>query len=168
MAAKTVKRKAMMISVLVLLLIVAVDQVHSCAELSDDDEYINSKQRQSLLKLFEEAIMNDNYTLWKLQQIYFNPNSRQSSGQVCLAVYVNAQTIANLSCTCPRLSQKVAAFHGSSGYWHFDSFYELQLFHDVSGTSQLAKFLTKSGCTSLFYAMDPTVYSIMKTTVKKR
>ena len=57
---------------------------------------------QTLIGLFESALTNDSYTLWQLRQIYFNPDSNQSPGQVCLSVTIYVDTIAadpSRSCT---------------------------------------------------------------------
>ena len=148
------------IVIALLVITVIVPQVHSCTEYYDKDDKI--KQKQMLLGLFEEAIMNNDDTLWKLQQVYFNPDSNQSPEQVCLSVSVVADTIVDPSCPCG--NQKGPAFENSD-QWHFNSYYHLQLFEDGSDhdTSELARLMTKSGSTGVFYAVDPSFFSIMKT-----
>ena len=51
------------------------------------------------------------------------------------------------------------------GMWYFDSYYELhqQVDDDISDTQELAKLITSSGSTSVFYSFDPSFYSIMQT-----
>ena len=39
-------------------------------------------QVQKLIGLFEETLVNDNDSLWELQQTFFNPDSKQSPKQV--------------------------------------------------------------------------------------
>ena len=171
MAVKTITEcRAVVIALLILC--VAVDEVHSCVEFRKDevDEYYEeyekykTKQRQKLLKLFEAAIVSNNSTLWKLQQIYFNPDSNQSPEQVCLSVFVTVNTITNPNCTCNhQKGQAFAKYDDVPNQWRFNSYYELQLANDVSEPSELAELMTKSGSTGVFYAFDPSFYSIMKT-----
>ena len=44
------------------------------------------------LGLFETALVKNEHILWQLQQIYFNPDSNQSPGQVSLSVFVTLDT----------------------------------------------------------------------------
>lgn len=161
MAAKIVQYSAIVIALLVLGMIVT--QVRSCTYtdyVDEDDE--KTKQRQMLLELFKEAIMNNDDTLWKLQQIYFNPNSNQSPGQVCISIFVNADI---LDPSCPCNNQKGPAFENELDQWYFNTYYELQLADDASDhdTSELARLMTESGSTSIFYSFDPSFHSITKT-----
>lgn len=150
MAAKIVQFSAV-VTVLLVLSVQAVAQDY------------DADQRQMLFGLFETALVNDSYALWQLQHIFFNPDAKQSPEQVCLSIFVRVDSIANPDRSCD--SQNGAAFDGSPGEWHFDSYYELQqqVADDASDTSELAKLMTKSGSTGVFYAMDPSFYSIMKT-----
>jgi hypothetical protein len=158
------------IMIILLVLSVAVAQVYSCTEY--DDAYVKTEHRQKLIGLFKEAIMNDRYTqsLWKLQQIYFNPDSNQSPGQVCLSVLVTVDTIVDPSCPCS--NQKGPAFENNApglinSDWYSNTYYELELAdaYDASDgdTSELAKLMTESGSSGVFYAFDPSFYSIMQT-----
>ena len=63
MAAKIVQHSAVVIALLVLGTSVAVAQVYY--------------DRKMLLDLFETALHNDSDTLWRLQQTFFNPDSKQ-------------------------------------------------------------------------------------------
>ena len=162
MAAKIVQYSAIVIALLVLSVTVA--QVYSCTEYYDEDG--KTKQRQMLLGMFEKAIMSDSYALWKLQQIYFNPDFKHSPGQVCITVFVAVHTIANPLCACTNQNGPAFVFDELvTDPWHFNSYYELQLADDGSDhdTSELAKLMTESGSTSVFYTFDPSFYSIMKT-----
>ena len=117
---------------------------------------------QMLLGLFETALVNDSDTLQTLQEIYYNPNSKQSPENVCLSIFIAVDTIANPDCPCGRDGP---AFDGHPGEWYFDSYFELQqqVADDASDTSELAKLITRSGSNSIFYAMDPSFFSIVKT-----
>ena len=157
MVAKIIQCSAVAMTVLSVVS-VAMAQVDSCTDYQDDVG--KSRQRQLLLELFEEA-MNDSYTRWKLQQIYFNPDSNHSPGKVCLTAFVTVETIANPHCPCTY--QHGPAFASDAYQWHFNSYYELQLADDTSDTSELAKLMTESGSTSVFYTFDPSFFSILKT-----
>ena len=118
---------------------------------------------QKLIALFEEALVNDSYNLWILQQIFFNPNSNQSPRQVCLSVFATVGTIANPESDYRDCFDDGAFIKYEGVEWHFDSYYELQQVADASDvTSELATLMSKSGSTSVFYTMDPTFYYIMQ------
>jgi hypothetical protein len=63
MAAKIVQRSAVAIALLVL---------STSRAIADDYE------RKMLLRLFEQALVNDSDNLWWLQKIFYNPDSKQS------------------------------------------------------------------------------------------
>jgi hypothetical protein len=151
MATKTVQRSVVVVLIALVLLSVAVAQGY-------DDAGPSSSQK--LIVLFETALVDDSANLWKLQQIYFNPqHSRQSPGKVCLSVFVTV-TIAN-----PDYCFDAAFVNNQlQGKLQFNSYYELhqQAVDDDSDTSELATLMTKSGITGMFYTMDQTFYSIMK------
>ena len=142
--------------------VVIVSLIFSVAIAQDYD----TDQRQMLFGLFETALVNDNYALWKLQQIFFNPDSKQSPEQVCLMVSVKVDTIEYPDNVCDHRNGPafIGVPAGSDWYYEFDSYYELQqqVADDASDTSELAKLITKSGSTSVFYSFDPSFYSIMK------
>ena len=81
MAAKIVQHSAVVIALLVLSTSGAVAQ----------DEY----DRKMLLDLFETALLNNSDALWILQNIFFNPGSKQSPETVCLSVSILVQDIAH-------------------------------------------------------------------------
>ena len=111
------------------------------------------------------AILDGNYsyTRWKLQQIYFNPDSKYSPGKVCLTAVVAVESIVNPYCPCTYQHGPAFVRDELQTYqWHFNSYYELQLADDTSDTSELAKLMTESGSTSVFYAFDPSFFSILK------
>ena len=142
-----VKHSTIVITLLVLSLSGAVAQDRDTAG-----------RRQKLIALFKTALVNDSYNLWMLQQVFFNPDSNQSPGLVCLAIFVMVDTIAD-----PYGCLDSGAFINDGFGWQFDSYYELhQHVADASDvTSELATLISKSGSTSMFYTMDPTFYSIM-------
>jgi hypothetical protein len=149
MAAKIVQCSVVVIALFVLSVAVAQDHDHDL--------------RQKLIVLFETALVNDSYNVWKLQQLFFNPDSMQSPEQVCLSVSVIVDTIANPAADyCDNYGAFIKV--NVDYEWHFDSYYELhqQVADDINDTSELATLMTKSGSTSMFYTMDPTFYSIMK------
>ena len=152
MGAKIVEY-SLVVTALLVQFSVVIAQEYPCYEIN----------QQMLLGLFEAALTGDSDTLWELQQIYFNPDSNQSPGQVCLSVTIHVDTIANPHCPC--MYQNGPAFDGFPDNWYFDSYYELQLHvaDDVSDTSELANLMTKSGIIVVFYVFDPPFYSIMKT-----
>ena len=140
-------------------------------------------RRHELSKLFEEALVSSSDSLWKLQQIYFDPSSDQSPALIYLSVSVTINNITNNTCWCNQttaicdmpVSDTNAAFdlyycsecntynsyyctESHYGQWMFFSSYILQ----PSSSSQLAELMTTSGSTNVFYAIDPSFYSIMK------
>ena len=78
MAAKIVQRS---VALLVLSTSVAVAQYYN--------------DRQMLLDLFETALRNDSDALWTLQEVFFDPDSKQSPEKVCLSVSVSVKDIAH-------------------------------------------------------------------------
>ena len=159
MAAKIVQRSVEVITLLVLStrLNVAVTQ----------DEY----ERKMLLGLFETALLNDNDVLWTLQEIFFNPDSKQSPENVCLSVSISVEDIAdpvNKHCDDysdnPEMSQAFI-YDDLWRTWYFNSYYELQQQVDdgESDTQELINLIKYSGSTSIFYSFDPSFYSIMQT-----
>jgi hypothetical protein len=160
MAAKIVQRSAVLIALLVLSTSVAVAQHYY------DDE------RKMLLGLFETALLNDSDALWMLQEIFFNPDSKQSPENVCLSVSISVGDIANndYDIVCDDFeseSSRQPAFVNKdfSDGMVFNSYYELhqQVADDVSDTQELANLITNSGSTGVFYSFDPSFYSIMQT-----
>ena len=120
----------------------------------------------TLVGLFETALLNNSDALRTLQEIFFNPDSKQSPEKVCLSVSVSVDDIiANNDYYCD--NEKWAAFvhDNDSGMWFFNSYYELhqQVNNDASDTQELANLITSSGTTSVFYSFDPSFYSIMQT-----
>ena len=128
--------------------------------------------RKMLLDLFETALLNDSDALWTLQEIFFNPDSKHSPEKVCLSVSVSVDDIAYpWSVHCdeflddPATEMQQTFVHDyDSLVWSFNSYYELhQVADDASDTQELAKLITKSGSTSVFFSFDPSFYSIMQT-----
>ena len=133
-----------------------------------------------LSKVFEEALVNSGDALWKLQQIYFNPSSdHPSPALVSLSVVVTANDIIddqcnelNRNCTCfdffgigDLAFEECSPFESddcSSGQWIFyQSYCQLQTFSP--GSSNLERLLATSEIlNNVFFAFDPTLYSIMK------
>ena len=132
----------------------------------------DNMMKQRLNMLFEEALMNSSESLYVLQNLYFNP--KQSPEQVCISVTVTVENIVDLDPDHYRCSEyRGPAFNCPDdistptrycGQLQFTSVYELQLqtVSDESSTSQLTKLLTKSGSTGVFYAFDPSFYTLMK------
>ena len=121
-------------------------------------------QVQKLIGLFEETLVNDNDSLWELQQTFFNPDSKQSPKQVCLSVFFRADAIANPDVIyCDDIEFDPLPAFDYDGY--FGSYYvlEQQVADDASDSSELATLMVESGSTGMFYVMDPTFFSIMKT-----
>lgn len=120
-----------------------------------------------LYKLFEEALINSNESLYQLQQVYFNPKVKQGPGTVCAYVNITVNCIIVTESNC---SYDHPAFECPGGYnrtncsglWSLYSTYLLQLSNDEGGMSQLTNILTTSGSTGVLFAFDPFFYTIMK------
>ena len=114
-------------------------------------------QVQTLMSLFEEGLVNTSENLFNLRQLYFNP-FKYSPASVCLYVSV---TVDNITDSSPFYCTE--AFQCFDFSWTFESMYVLQLSSDdsQSGTLQLNDLLTSLGIT-VFFAFDPTFYTIMK------
>ena len=123
-----------------------------------------------LSKLFEEALVNSGDALWKLQQIYFNPSSGQSSISVYLNVWVTVNDIIfddrcsydNVLNGCPDAFDQCSEYfyYCDRGQWIFRSYYQLQpAFPD---SSNLARLTASESLGPVFFAFDPTFYSTMK------
>ena len=137
----------------------------TCSVAVAQDSYADSMQK--LIGLFEEALVTDNDSLWALQKTFYNPDSKQSPKQVCLSAFVTVNTIAdpyNYACDEPAFVHNGLPPYAGS-LWHFNSYYELeqQVADDASDSSELATLMVESGSTGMFYTMDPTFFSIMKT-----
>ena len=127
-----------------------------------------------LSKLFEEALVNSGDALWKLQQIYFNPSSGQSPTLVYLNVWVTVNDIIfdrcsydnvlNGTCSCLDAFDQCSEYFNycDRGQWIFQSYpyYQLQLAFPDS--SNLARLTASGSLRFIFFAFDPTFYSIMK------
>ena len=82
---------------------------------------------------------------------------------MCLTAFVAVESITNPHCPCTHQHGPAFARDEFPIYqWHFNSYYELQLADDTSDTSELAKLMTESGSTSVFYTFDPSFFSILK------
>ena len=158
MVAKLVQHSAVVIALLVLGTIAsgAVAQVYY--------------DRKMLLDLFETALLNDNDALWTLQEIFFDPNSKQSPEKVWLLASISVEDIADPeSDYCERVrfvagSAFVRGYDNTSGIWVFNSYYELhQQVDDASDTQELANLIASLGSTNMFYSFDPSFYAIVKT-----
>ena len=158
MAAKIIQRSIVVIALLILSTSGAVAQYYD--------------GRKMLLDLFETALLNDSYTLWTLQKIFFNPDSKQSPEKVCLSVSISVEDIADpeREYYCDDFSDdsemwQAFVYDNFSGTWFSNSYYELhqQVDDDISDTQELANLITSSGSTSIFYSFDPSFYSIMQT-----
>ena len=128
--------------------------------------------RRKLFRLFETALLNDDDILWTLQDIYYNPDSKQSPEKVYLSVYISVDAIAyhpeDVMCYPDGgKSTEMPAFvyDDTSEKWFFYSQYELQqqIADDSGNASELANLMMQSGSTSVFYSFDPSFYSIMTT-----
>ena len=124
----------------------------------------------TLFDLFEAALLNDRDALRTLQEIFFNPNSKQSPEKVCLSVSISVEDIADPEsdyCEFRSSQAFVRGYDDTSGMtlWVFNSYYELhqQVDDGESDTQELANLITSSGSTSVFYSFDPSFYSIMQT-----
>jgi hypothetical protein len=124
----------------------------------------NDYERQMLLDLFETALLDNSDALWTLQKIFFNPSSKQSPEKVCLSVSISVDDIANNDYYCGKRGPAFVKDEFSDGMV-FNSYYELhqQVADDDSDTQELAKLITNSGSTGVFYSFDPSFYSIMQT-----
>ena len=126
-----------------------------------------------LRNLFEEALVNSSESLYRLQQIYFNPTSIRSPSPFCLNVNITVDNIRNLDsshcnsfydsafdcCNCyPNCSELTP----NCSKWCFTRGYELKLAEFESYSSQLSDLLTSSGITSVFNAFDPSFYTTIK------
>ena len=158
MAAKIVQRSAVVTALLVLSTRGAVAQY-------------SNYDRKTLLGLFETALFNDSDALWTLQEIFFNPDSKQSPEKVCLSFSISVEDIADpeseycdYDSDDPEMWQAFV-YDDFSDTWFFNSYYELhqQVDDGESDTQELAKLITKSGSTGVFYSFDPSFYSIMQT-----
>ena len=157
MAAKLVQRSAVVIALLVLSTSGAAAQYY----------YYDKKM---LFELFETALLNDTYgSLQTLQEIFFNPGSKQSPEKVRLSVSISVEDIADPECCDydPDDMGPAFVYDDSSGtvMWYFNSYYELQQQVDdgISDTKELANLITNSGSAVVFYSFDPSFYSIMQT-----
>ena len=150
MAAKIVQCIALLVLSTRLSVAVAQDQ--------DSDEH----ERKMLLDLFETALLNDSDALWTLQNIFFNPDSKQSPEKVCLSVSISVDGIEYNKHESENFYKKSAFVYDN--LWHFKSYYELhqQVDDDISDTSELANLISRSGSAGVFYSFDPSFYSIMK------
>ena len=58
-------------------------------------QFYDDTIRKMLLGLFETALRNDSDALWTLQEIFFDPGSKQSPETVCLSVSISVEDIAD-------------------------------------------------------------------------
>ena len=119
-----------------------------------------------LFAQFETALLDDSDALQTLQEIFFNPDSKQSPEKVCLSVSVSVDDIDDSFCGDSEKHGPAFVYDDSSGtgMWYFNSYFELhQQVDDASDTLELANLITSSGSTSVFYSFDPSFYSIMQT-----
>ena len=122
---------------------------------SDD---LNDEINLELLHLYEEALVNNNLSLYRLRKLYFNPSpyTYMYSSSFCLQVFITVNNISGPRATSENCN---AAFDPSHS---FRSFCLLQPPHDSSDASKLNTLLSFSLSTDMFYLFDPTFYSIMQ------
>ena len=120
-------------------------------------------ERIALLELYEDALVNDDSSLYTLREIYFNPSPKYTySSSFCLRVLVTVDGIQNP--------------HSASGYcdaafdyftsYYFRTYCLLELLRDDGGASKLSELLSVSNSAEMFYVFDPTFYSIMQALAK--
>ena len=119
-----------------------------CQQLQD-----NRVQRNMLMKMFEEALLNSSESLYALQNIYFLPTFKQSPPSVGLSVTVTVDKVKN-SAPPPNCEYGPAFLNGT-----FYSKYILQLIPHVQRLSNLLTTYKPVGALCTF---DPSFYSIMK------
>ena len=128
------------------------------------------RKQQELSKLFEEALVNSSDSLWQLQQIYFDPYSEWIPALVYLSVLVTVNDVINGTpdpwCDdttfdyCSGYNDYINQCETHHGQWLFSSDYALRPF---PGSSDLTTLLLSDPRSSdVFYAFDPSFYTIMK------
>ena len=119
-----------------------------------------------LLHMFEKALVNSSYSLYTLQNFYFNPLPRYSYGSLCLRVDVILDgDIINPS-PLVDCDAAFAIYEDINSIYNFSSKYVLQLLHNDGGTSELIDLLSYSGSGNIFFMMDPTFCMITKALAK--
>ena len=137
-----------------------------CMTAATSDQPCDSSECRlhELSKLFEEALVNSGDALWKLQQIYFNPSSGRSPVLVYLNVWITVNDIIIIDrCSYDNwdaFDQCSEYYDCDHGQWVFRTRYQLQLAFPDS--PMLAELITSASFRLIFFAFDPTFYSIMK------
>ena len=126
-------------------------------------DYDPDETNQYLLNLYEGALVNDNLSLFKLRQLYFNPSLYMYSSSFCLHVKVMVKDISNLY---PPYCNTAAFGHDRYESYFFTSYCLLQPVHDSSDASKLSNLLSFSASADMFYIFDPTFYSLMQALAK--